>query len=171
VLVNQAQQRLIARIARRIARGVRGCRGIVIERKVATLAVHHRTASASSERLAHEVVRTIVAAEPGLRLTTGKKVWEVLPAVPVDKYRAVKFILRSERRNGGANSRLALYVGDDVADEAVFARLRGVTVSVGRSHNTLAHYFVRSPAEVQEFLSRLDRGSPWTKNGTRPSAS
>lgn len=170
VLVNDAQRRLIARIARRIARGVRDCPGIEIERKVATIAVHHRTASAASARLAHDVVRTIVAAEPGLRLITGKKVWEVLPAAPVDKYRAVRFILRSERRRRGARTRLALYVGDDVADEAVFARLRGVTVSVGRAHNTFARYFVRSPAEVRELLSRLDQGSPWT-NGTRPSAS
>jgi trehalose-phosphatase len=164
VLVNPAQQRLIARIARRIARGVRGYPGIEIERKLATVAVHHRRASVSHERLAHEVVRSVVAAEPGLRLTTGKKVWEVLPAAPVDKYRAVRFILRSERTNG-TDGPLAVYVGDDVADEAVFARLRGVTISVGRAHNTLARYFVRSPAEVQELLSRLDRGTPWTRNG------
>ena len=170
VLVNPAQQRLIARIARRIGRQVRNWRGIEIERKVATIAVHHRRASPTHERLAHDVVRAEVGAEPGVRLITGKKVWEVLPAAPVDKYRAVRFILRSERQSHGANSRLAVYVGDDVADEAVFARLRGVTISVGRSHNTLATYFVRSPAEVQELLSRLDRGTPWTTR-TRRSAS
>jgi len=169
VFVNAAQRRLIARIARRIGRALRGCPGIVIERKVATLAVHHRNATATSERIAHHVVRAIVGAEPGLRLISGKKVWEVLPAAPVDKYRAVRFILRAEKRLRGAHTRLALYVGDDVADEAVFARLRGVTVSVGRAHNTLARYFVRSPAEVRELLSRLGQGSSWT-NGSRHSA-
>src|SRR5262249_26136263 len=79
VLANASQQQLIARIGRRIARAVRDCRGIEIERKVVTLAVHHRNATPACERLAHDVVRSIVAAEPGLRLITGKKVWEVLP--------------------------------------------------------------------------------------------
>jgi trehalose-phosphatase len=162
ILVSTKQQRLIKSVARRLAADVRCHRGVEIEDKIATIAVHHRNASPASERAAHHAVRAVVAAEPGLRLTTGKKVWEVLPAAPVDKYRAVNFILRAERHRRGAGSRLAVYVGDDVADEAVFARLRGLTVAVGRAHDTLATYFVRSPAEVRELLVRLDRGTSWT---------
>jgi len=165
VLVSATQRRLVARVARRLAIDVGGRRGIEIEDKIATIAVHHRNASPANERAAHHAVRALVAAEPGLRLVTGKKVWEVLPAAPVDKYRAVSFILRAARHPPAAGARLAVYVGDDVADEAVFARLRGLTVSVGRTHDTLASYFVRSPAEVRELLSRLDRGTPWTTNG------
>jgi alpha,alpha-trehalase len=170
VLVSPAQRRLVASVARRLARQVRGRRGIEVEDKVAAIAVHHRNASPSNERAAHQAVAALVASEPGLRLVSGKKVWEVLPAAPVDKYRAVNFILRAERHPPAAGPRLAVYVGDDVADEAVFARLRGLTVAVGRRHDTLATYFVRSPAEVRELLARLDRGSPWTTNG-RHSAS
>jgi trehalose-phosphatase len=166
-LVSTRQQRLIKAVARRLAVDVRSHHGVEIENKVATIAVHHRNASPAHERAAHHAVRAVVAAEPGLRLITGKKVWEVLPAAPVDKFRAVSFILRAERHRRPNGTRLAVYVGDDVADEAVFARLRGLTVAVGRAHDTLATYFVRSPAEVRELLSRLDRGTTWTTRERR----
>lgn len=157
VLASARQQRAMARLARRLQRAVRGCAGIDVERKVATIAVHHRNGSAEGARTAHHAVRAALAAEPGLRLITGKKVWEVLPAGPVDKYRAVRFILRSERHRRPRDTRLAFYVGDDEADETVFAKLRGVTVSVGRARGTSAAYFVRSPTEVSELLARLGR--------------
>jgi trehalose-6-phosphatase len=48
-------------------------------------------------------------------------------------------------------------VGDDVTDETAFAALNDqITVKVGRTRGTLAHFYVRNPAEVCRFLSRLE---------------
>jgi trehalose-6-phosphatase len=90
-----------------------------------------------------------------LRLERGKRVWEFLPAVPFDKWRAAQFILKCARRGAPRRTWCALYFGDDRADERVFARWRGVSVVVGREARTAARYFVRSPADVWSVLGRL----------------
>jgi len=52
---------------------------------------------------------------------------------------------------------LAIYAGDDAADESAFAALhRGITVQVGNSRRTQAHFYLRTPGEVLMFLQRLE---------------
>jgi trehalose-phosphatase len=87
----------------------------------------------------------------------GKKVLELVPARDVDKWAALQFMLRREKRQRPAAAQTIVYLGDDATDERVFARLRGITVAVGKRHKTSARYFLRSPAEVRQFLERLQK--------------
>jgi len=131
--------------------------GVWIEDKGMTLGVHYRGVTPSTARRSWTVVRRALKDfQPALRILPGKKVWEVLPAEIEGKGRGVRAML-AELPSGT----LPIYVGDDAADEPAFVVLRrGITVRVGRSRNTRAHYFVHSPDEVFRFLEALGREMP-----------
>jgi trehalose-6-phosphatase len=78
-----------------------------------------------------------------------------MPAVPIDKSAAVRFILQRERPHASRRRRLAIYLGDDVADERVFGGWQGISVAVGRRRPTNARFSLRSPGEVRIFLKKL----------------
>jgi len=155
ILASHRQRTEIGTVTRELDRELRSVAGIRLECKDATLAVHYRGASTRSRAIAARAVSAVIRRHPRLRLMDGKKVWELLPAADVNKARVVRFILRWERRRAPAARWLAIYIGDDIADERVFAGWRGVSVAVGRLRPTGARYYVRSPAEVYAFLSRL----------------
>jgi trehalose 6-phosphate phosphatase len=155
VLASHRQCAEIAAVTRELDHELRSVPGVRLECKDATLAVHYRGASTRSRALAARAVSAIIRRFPHLRLLEGKKVWELLPAADVDKARVVRFILRWERRRAPAAHWLAIYIGDDIADERVFAGWHGLSVKVGRLRPTGARYYVRSPAEVFAFLARL----------------
>jgi alpha,alpha-trehalase len=143
----------LARAARRLARELGGVPGVAVEPKGATVAVHYRGASPRAAARARAAVDRVRAAQPQLHLLAGKKVWEFFPDARTDKWSAVQFILRRER----AARRAVVYLGDDTTDERVFARLAGWSVAVGRRRRTAARVFLRSPAEVRQFLERTVR--------------
>jgi trehalose-phosphatase len=151
-LVTAAEQARMARIRRRISRELAAEPKIWIEPKEASVAVHYRGASPAGCRRARERVQAILADHPDLRLLCGKKIWEILPAGDVDKWAAVRFILK---RNSPRKT--LVYLGDDVTDERVFERMRGISVYVGRRRRTAARFWLRSPGEVREFLERCLR--------------
>jgi trehalose-6-phosphatase len=81
-------------------------------------------------------------------LVHGKKVFEVMPAVPWNRGSALARWL--DRRRGA----LAFYLGDDTDDEPAHDRVRerdGITVAVGRPVSR-AEYGVADPVEVVWFL-------------------
>ncbi|MDP6782945.1 MAG: trehalose-phosphatase, partial [Dehalococcoidia bacterium] len=95
-----------------------------------------------------------------VRVTRGKKVYEVRPPVPWDKGRAIEWIL-NRCYNGVQGKTLPIYVGDDVTDEDGFRevdRWRGISVLVvEKRRRSRASYYLSSPAEVAEMTERLVR--------------
>lgn len=160
LLLNLRERVLIARVHRWVRRRLRGLPGIEVEPKGATIAVHYRAASPRSYLLARAVVEQALAKEPGLRLVSGKKVWELMPDSGIDKWTAIQIILKHERKRSSSDRWLVFYFGDDATDERVFARLRGISVAIGRRRRTRARFFLRSPAEVSRFLKRFDEIVP-----------
>ena len=77
-----------------------------------------------------------------------------MPSGGIDKTTAIRHILLAERQDR-AETLLSVYMGDDVADERVFAAWDGLSVAVGYQPHTAAQYYLRSLAEVREFLRRL----------------
>ncbi len=150
------QCRRIRQTADELHRALRGLPGILVERKIASVAVHYRNAEPRHARTALAEVRRIARQHtPRLKLLKGKKVVELLPAGAYSKGATVQALLarlRREHRSG-----LVAYFGDDATDESVFVRLRknGLGVFVGKPRRTTARFYLRSPREVGEFLQQL----------------
>lgn len=145
--------RRLMRVARRMmAERLHGLPGIWIEDKGPIFVVHYRDAAALSTRRARRIVReTLEWLEPDLRVLAGRKVWEVVPQEIKGKGAAVSLLLEELPQ-----PTLSIFVGDDISDEKAFAVLRGeVTVRVGRPRRTGAHFRLRNPVEVRDFLERL----------------
>lgn len=124
--------------------------GITVEDKGLSLALHYRLSRRPHEALAliREVLRP---AQPRCRTFSGKMVENVVPADAPDKALAV------HRLVAHCNLSCAIFVGDDVNDEPVFASApRGwLTVRVGRDPDSHAGYFLDSTAEVGLLLDRM----------------
>ena len=130
--------------------------GAHVERKRYAVAVHFREANEDAEPIIERIVNSIGDREERLRVTTGKKIFELRPSVEWDKGKALEWLM--ERLGLDLDATIPLYLGDDVTDEDAFAVLvdRGLGIVVGREGEpTLAHYALESPDEVRELLARL----------------
>lgn len=133
--------------------------GVTVEDKGLTLSVHYRRVEdADAAQHVRQAVYEACGYDPALRLTEGKKIVEVRPAVEWDKGRAVQFLLESlEGSTGGAMP--ALFVGDDRTDEDAFRVLRGrgdgVVVHDPPPPDSAATAYLRSPEEVADLLAAL----------------
>jgi trehalose 6-phosphate phosphatase len=132
----------------------RSLQGIWIEDKGLGFSVHFRAAKPSTIRAAREILLSLLAPfQRALRLLEGSKVWEVLPIEFEGKGATAKAFMRRLPAQS-----LGIYIGDDGTDESAFAALADeITVRVGRTQGTKAHFYVRNPAGVLSFLTRLER--------------
>jgi len=118
--------------------------GAWVERKGFTLSLHYRLVNQNAVRQLKRVFYKVAAEiSRGSLLTVmkGKKVLELMPGIPWNKGNAVLWILH---RLG--DSYMPIFVGDDVTDEAAFKALenRGVTIRIGYSKKTSAHFFLQN---------------------------
>jgi trehalose 6-phosphate phosphatase len=138
-------------------------RGVFVENKGLSLSVHYRLAEEHRSQEVEKIVKSVVedAEAKGLaRTTSGKKVYEVRPAVSWDKGQAVNLLTKRYGSQREKDALLPIYLGDDLADEDGFRIVdtytKGVSVFVGEeSGSSAARYFLKSPAEVMEFLEML----------------
>lgn len=148
--------RMIRNLKRRLAPCFRTMRGVELEDKGFALGIHYRRAAPETQVRARAALRQALAADGGLRVIHGIRVWEVLPSENRGKGAAI----RQLARRWPART-LAFYLGDDAGDEPAFRALpRAVTVRVGRRRRTAARYWLRGPEEVHAFLARLEAEAP-----------
>jgi trehalose 6-phosphate phosphatase len=128
-------------------------RGIIIEDKGYSIAIHYRLAPERGPGL-QKAVDSIVAELPNsaYEILPGKFVIEVKPT-GFNKGTAVLELMEfspfKERR--------PVFIGDDVTDESVFAvmsDIQGIGFSVGRIFPGVTGVF-REPADVREWLARI----------------
>ncbi len=125
--------------------------GVQVEDKRFSLALHYRLAHDRARALAR-IDALLVQLDPSLRTFGGKCVVNVVLASAPDKGDAVASLVR--RAGCGA----AVFVGDDVNDEAVFARAhaRWLTVRVGRDEpQSRAGFFLDGHAEMEALLDLM----------------
>jgi trehalose 6-phosphate synthase len=132
--------------------------GVFVENKGATATVHYRQADVDSDR-----VRTVVESiltdhdpERALRVTAGKQIVELRPAVDWGKGACVDLL--RERYTPDDEAWLPVYLGDDTTDEAAFEALdgEGIAVAVGSDTDaTAAPCVVSDPREVTDLLGWL----------------
>lgn len=150
------------RLARQLSAGLADIQGIIVEDKGLSLSVHYRLVKEKEEKVAADIFRWITSpltSKGKVRLTSGKKVWEVRPPIDWNKGKAVETIRRGLEAIINGKQMHLIYLGDDTTDEDAFRVVNypdGYSIFVGRENpSSQASYFLNSPAEVESFLSRL----------------
>jgi len=145
-----------------LSRTLRTIRGVVVEHKGLSLSVHYRLVEERRATELERIVKQVVGAEAvgKAKVTSGKKVYEVRPAVNWDKGKAIKLLMKRYGKGGQRSGLLPIYLGDDLTDEDGFRVIEdyesGISVFVGKEdQHSAAHYFLKSPAEVAAFLGML----------------
>lgn len=144
-------ERAVAAIQPKLEQKLAAVRGIDIEDKRYSLAVHYR--NASRKGVARAAIEAAVRKlRPAMRIVGGKLLVNVVPEGAPHKGDA----LRELRVRVGAVS--ALYVGDDITDEDAFAHdQRGalVGIRVGRVRASAAPFYLRDQREIDLLLAKL----------------
>lgn len=158
-----ALRKMVDSIAEELREVLSKMPGIHIENKKLSLSIHYRNAKPS---VIHEALgaflKKLTPYLESSRVTyaEGKKVWEVRPAVPWDKGKAVLWLLARKRAQMNEDV-AAIYIGDDSTDETAFLGLKksGLCIRVTDSpaQYTHAEYFLLSHEEVYEFLKKIKK--------------
>lgn len=130
--------------------------GAWVERKRFAIAVHYRATPSGEVPELERIVSAVAGRHPRLRMTGGKKIFELRPAIDWDKGTALQWLIRAADLD--PERTLAFFVGDDVTDEDAFVavRDRGVGVIVGEDDRiTAACDRVDDSIAVRELLFML----------------
>jgi trehalose 6-phosphate phosphatase len=126
--------------------------GTLLEDKLYSLALHYRLTRQPDEsrRALLDVIATL---SPPPRVVEGKRVLNLVPPQARHKGEALRVLIA----HAGVDR--ALYIGDDVTDEDVFAlRLPGVhTIRVEPEGPTAAAFYLRRQADVPILLREISR--------------
>src|SRR5688572_27752404 len=125
--------------------------GIEFENKRFSLSIHYRKSRRKAESRA-AIDQAMSGLPVPMRIIPGKLVVSLLPVGAPNKGDAIVHL----REQAGADT--ALFVGDDLTDEDIFAldqpgRLQ--TIRVGASRQSSAQYFLRSQVEIDLLLEKL----------------
>lgn len=145
---------LIEDVARDLSRELGGVEGVIVEPKRYSVAVHYRLVADDEVAAVKSRVHQALARETKLRLLAGKKVVELRPDLEWDKGSAVHWVMKQL----GVEPAQAIYMGDDVTDEAAFRLLRNAAAAVAVQETprpTAAGYRLADVEQVHEFLDRL----------------
>jgi trehalose 6-phosphate phosphatase len=159
-------RRIVARWKTRLEPALANERGVVLEDKAFSLALHYR--KSRSKGHARAAIAAALSELGEMRVVGGKQVVNVLPLGAPHKGLA----LERERERLGCDT--AFFLGDDETDEDVFALDqpgRLLCVRVGASKRSRAPYFVTDQPAVDRLLSRLIALRPLSSARRRASSS
>ena len=152
---------VISSAVMRLRPRVHAMQGVIIEDKAITLSVHWRLAKPADVPRLREAVDD-VANGLGLRVTEGKRIFEIKPPARIDKGTAV--LALAERLTSGRNDAAIVFAGDDVTDEDAIRALRthyprAVTIRVIGEENppTDAEFSLQGTEGMRAFLEELAR--------------
>ena len=133
-----------------------GIDGVLVERKRFSISTHVRQVDPRWHPRVEAIVDGLRQAHPALRREEGKMVYELRPDIDWDKGAAVRWLLDGM----GIDPSAALYVGDDLTDETVFAALAGhggtvVVAGTQDRRTTFAQFRLSNPDGVRMLLERL----------------
>ena len=146
-----------------LSRALSTVRGVLVEDKGLSLSVHYRMVDPGRAQDVEDIVKKTVGpaqATGKVKLTSGKKVHEIRPAVDWNKGKAVKMLMKRYGKGGRQSGLVPIYLGDDVTDEDAFKVIEtygdGISVFVGQPNGqSAARYYLKSPKEVSRFLELL----------------
>ncbi|MFN2342574.1 MAG: trehalose-phosphatase [Desulfonatronovibrio sp.] len=130
--------------------------GAWVEKKKFSIAVHYRKVIEKDTQGVKQAVEIVSGDHGRLKLSGGKKIFELRPNMNWHKGKALLWLLdKLELNKSGV---VPLYIGDDVTDEDAFQTLegRGISIVVMDSRReTKADYMLKSPDEVRLFLEKI----------------
>lgn len=147
---------IIAEITKKLSKEIGDISGILIEEKKFSVAVHYRLVDERYVPRIKDLVEKNVGNNPSLRLMSGKKVIEILPAINWDKGSAVRWILSALGISWSDVS--VIYIGDDTTDEDAFrvVRTRGTGILVSnKSKESAADFQLSSIEEVKRLFEEI----------------
>ena len=155
-------QEMIKDLAGQLAEELQDIDGVIVEDKGLSLSVHYRLVKEEEQDDVAVIFMRIISplADAGkVKITSGKKVFEVRPPIDWDKGKAIMSIRREILSILRLENVLTVYLGDDNTDEDAFKvlhRPEGWSVYVGGENtSSAAEYYLHSTEEVEEFLSKL----------------
>ncbi len=125
--------------------------GVQVEDKGASIALHYRLARDRSDALA-AIGRTLEDLPSELQVFGGKLVANVVASFADDKAHALARLVTDSGASG------AVFIGDDINDEPVFAREEPTwfTLRVGHDYpNSQAQYSIDAPADLPRVLDLM----------------
>ena len=130
-----------------------------VEHNKFCVSVHYRNCDPALWEAVQSCVEKILKRHDSLRMTTGRKVFEVRPSIEWDKGKAVEYLLDVFGMSQRADV-LPIYIGDDRTDEDAFRVLQqretGIGILVSKiAKDTFASYTLQDPSEVLHFLNLL----------------
>jgi trehalose 6-phosphate phosphatase len=136
--------------------------GVHLEDKNICLTVHYRKAAKkdiTAVKAAFQKITAPLLLENKIRVTSGKRIFEIRPPVDWHKGEVVAWFLQKVYPAPRSESLLPVYIGDDITDEDAFRVLRksGLTIIVGKTSGSDAQYFVRDTKEAVRFLNIILR--------------
>lgn len=159
-LVPPGSRSAIREIYEKMAGNLSKIRGVLIEDKGLAISVHYRQVDAKdipeflsifSETSGPFTMRNKV------KISEGKKVYEIRPPLARDKGKTVLWILARQQFSAGEDKVFPVYFGDDITDESGFRALKnkGLTIFVGEPKASAAAYYVRNAEEVSRFMKQV----------------
>ena len=134
------------------------CKGILVEDKQATIAVHYRHAPEAGDKT-YAFLADLIRDRDGLSLLHGKMVVEVKPS-GIDKGSAIARFMAAVPFAG----RRPVFAGDDVTDEMGFVTvndLGGISVRIGNNTDTAARCRLPDVAALRRWLREsVDSADP-----------
>lgn len=146
----------IAAAADELRRRTEGIPGVIVEHKKYAASVHYRQVDPDRVPEVERIVDETLARRPELKKGTGKKVFELRPAIDWNKGRALLWLL--DELGLDRPDVVPLYIGDDVTDEDAFRAIedRGIGIITAEiPRPTAARYALQDVHEVRELLERL----------------
>lgn len=135
-------------------------KGAILEDKGLTVSLHYRLVADRDmpglKRIMREITEPFLARDE-IKVSEGKKVFEIKPHVKWTKGNVVLWLLAQQQFALGADKLFAVYIGDDVTDEDGFRALKnkGLTIFVGKPKPSEAAYYVKNTEEVVKFMKQL----------------
>lgn len=125
-------------------------RGIVLEDKGESLALHYRQAP-DPERARESIETALAGLTPPPRPVAGIFVKNLMPSEAPDKGAALEALIRHQ------GCRRAIFVGDDITDEDVF-RLNNPSIlgiRVDKGTKSAAHFYLQGQLEISTLLDEI----------------
>lgn len=130
--------------------------GVIVEDKGASVALHYRLAR-DRQTASQTIADVLTDLDPGLKVFGGKFVVNVVSKSANDKAQALAILVERSRAD------CAIFIGDDVNDEPVFARMNPnwLTIRVGRDDpNSQAMFFLDSVSDLPNMLEIMQSALP-----------